>query len=301
MKKLIYILIALLSLQGFTQNPDEHPDGVIVGGGATDGTGKKAGQIKWDSDDLKFRKYNGSAWSDLIPAAGAEINDLSAAVTWTNVPDANITESSVTQHEAALSIGISQVTGITLANLFDTTTDDSDDITEGASNLFLTSAERTILSNTSGTNTGDQDLSDYQLEPSEGAFVDGDKTKLDGIETGAEANDVDSVNSETGAVVLTPDEIPDRTLTNASVATTQALDYEAYEQFDFTLTDAVTFSESNVYNKVIIINCTGDYAITYPANWSTNITGAYDGTVQNTIVVWRISSGVYKVQITQPD
>lgn len=35
-------------------------------------------------------------------------------------------------------------------------TDDSDDITQGATNLFLTSAERTILSNTSGTNTGDQ-------------------------------------------------------------------------------------------------------------------------------------------------
>ena len=35
-------------------------------------------------------------------------------------------------------------------------TDDSDVITQGATNLFLTSAERTILGNTSGTNTGDQ-------------------------------------------------------------------------------------------------------------------------------------------------
>ncbi len=32
----------------------------------------------------------------------AEINDLSASVTWDDVPDANITESSVTQHEAAI-------------------------------------------------------------------------------------------------------------------------------------------------------------------------------------------------------
>lgn len=38
---------------------------------------------------------------------------------------------------------------------------DSDDITQGVSHLFLTSAERTKLSNTSGTNTGDQDLSGY--------------------------------------------------------------------------------------------------------------------------------------------
>jgi len=38
-----------------------------------------------------------------------ETNDLSTAVTWANVPDANITESSVTQHQAALSITESQI------------------------------------------------------------------------------------------------------------------------------------------------------------------------------------------------
>jgi hypothetical protein len=42
----------------------------------------------------------------------AETNDLSAAVTWANVPDANITESSVTQHEAALSITESQISDL---------------------------------------------------------------------------------------------------------------------------------------------------------------------------------------------
>lgn len=42
-------------------------------------------------------------------AASAETNDLTAAVTWANVPDANITQSSVTQHQAALSITESQI------------------------------------------------------------------------------------------------------------------------------------------------------------------------------------------------
>lgn len=42
------------------------------------------------------------------------------------------------------------------AKFFDKTVDDSDDITEGANKLFLTVGERTILSNTSGTNTGDE-------------------------------------------------------------------------------------------------------------------------------------------------
>ena len=54
------------------------------------------------------------SWGD-HSAAGyltAETNDLTAAVTWANVPDANITESSVTQHEAALSIASTQVTGL---------------------------------------------------------------------------------------------------------------------------------------------------------------------------------------------
>ena len=41
-----------------------------------------------------------------------ETNDLTAAVTWANVPDANITETSVTQHQAALSITESQISDL---------------------------------------------------------------------------------------------------------------------------------------------------------------------------------------------
>jgi hypothetical protein len=42
----------------------------------------------------------------------AEVNDLTSAVTWANVPDANITQSSVTQHQAALSITESQISDL---------------------------------------------------------------------------------------------------------------------------------------------------------------------------------------------
>jgi len=55
---------------------------------------------------------------------------------------------------------------------------------------------------------------DIQQPPSEGAFVDGDKTKLDGIAAGAEVNTVDSVNTQTGAVVLDADDISDAATTN---------------------------------------------------------------------------------------
>ena len=59
----------------------------------------------------------------------AEVNDLSAAVTWVNIPDANVPETAVTQHEAALTITESQIsdlgaylldiTGESLADLSD--------------------------------------------------------------------------------------------------------------------------------------------------------------------------------------
>ncbi len=61
-----------------------------------------------------------------------ETNDLTASVTWANVPDANITQSSVTQHQAALSITESQIsdlgtyltdiTGQSIENLSDVNT-----------------------------------------------------------------------------------------------------------------------------------------------------------------------------------
>jgi hypothetical protein len=59
---------------------------------------------------------------------------------------------------------------------------DADDVDDtSTSHKFVTASDITNLGNLSGTNTGDQDLSSYQLQPTEGAFVDGDKTKLDGL------------------------------------------------------------------------------------------------------------------------
>ncbi len=60
------------------------------------------------SDGVEYVRLNG-AWAPST-SFGSEINDLTDTVTWANVPDANITESSVTQHESALSILWSQIT-----------------------------------------------------------------------------------------------------------------------------------------------------------------------------------------------
>lgn len=45
-----------------------------------------------------------------------EVNDLSSVVTWANIPDANVPASAVTQHEAALTIIESQITGAAFTN-----------------------------------------------------------------------------------------------------------------------------------------------------------------------------------------
>mgnify|MGYP001571741274 CR=1 FL=1 len=78
--------------------------------------------------------------------------------------------------------------------------------------LGISAAEAGYLS---GTTSSVQDqIDDKQAELAEGAFIDGDKTKLDAIESGAEANVVDSVNAKTGVVVIDPDDLDDTATTN---------------------------------------------------------------------------------------
>ena len=67
---------------------------------------------------------DGSGNITVTITSSTEINDLTAAVVWDDVPDINITESSVTQHEAALSITESQISdlGSYLENIVEDTT-----------------------------------------------------------------------------------------------------------------------------------------------------------------------------------
>lgn len=72
----------------------------------------------------------------------SEVNDLSSVVTWANVPDANITQSSVTQHQAALAIAATQITSLTSSvtelNYLDITT------------LGLTEASKAVTADANG-------------------------------------------------------------------------------------------------------------------------------------------------------
>jgi len=68
--------------------------------------------VKDGGTSSQFLKADGSVDSSTYLTSYTETNDLSSAVTWANVPDTNITESSVTQHQAALSITESQISDL---------------------------------------------------------------------------------------------------------------------------------------------------------------------------------------------
>jgi hypothetical protein len=85
-------------------------------GGTLDANGNTIDMGTNTITDTKVGQWDTAyGWGD-HSAAGyltsfTETNDLSAAVTWANVPNANITQGSVTQHQAALSIATTQLTG----------------------------------------------------------------------------------------------------------------------------------------------------------------------------------------------
>lgn len=95
-----------------------------------------------------------------------EVNDLTVSVTWANVPDANITESSVTQHQAALSINTSQISGgLSLTDITDVTATASEvNVLDG---ITATTAE---LNYTDGVTSNIQ----TQLDSKVGASYTGD-------------------------------------------------------------------------------------------------------------------------------
>jgi hypothetical protein len=81
------------------------------------GNGSKLVKVNSGATDIEYiaestLSITESQISDLQSYLTAETNDLSASVTWANVPDVNITQSSVTQHQAALSITESQISDL---------------------------------------------------------------------------------------------------------------------------------------------------------------------------------------------
>ncbi len=70
--------------------------------GHTSGAGEAFLWVKNTAPSTLIFTDDGGTDHDLTASGGAEVNDLSSVVTWANIPDANVPQSAVTQHEAAL-------------------------------------------------------------------------------------------------------------------------------------------------------------------------------------------------------
>ena len=79
---------------------------VLIADNVIDESNLKATNSATDEYLLSFdNATNGFTWIDPSTLTTTETNDLTSAVTWANIPDANITESSVTQHQGAIDHG----------------------------------------------------------------------------------------------------------------------------------------------------------------------------------------------------
>lgn len=123
-------------------------------------------------------------------ALQAETNDLTAAVTWANVPDANITQSSVTQHQAALSIANTQVTGLGTA----ATTASTDYATAAQGALADTATQPGDLGTAAALDVGTGANNVVQLNGS-GALPAVDGSNLTNVSSVANLNDLTDVDT----------------------------------------------------------------------------------------------------------
>lgn len=133
------------------------------GGYSVDATTYLSNEIK-DEDDMSSNSATALATQQSIKAyvdahTSPEVNDLTSSVTWANVPDANITESSVTQHQSALTITESQISD--LGTYLSNEVKDEDDMASDSATALATqqSIKAYVDSQVSGGGAEVNDLS----------------------------------------------------------------------------------------------------------------------------------------------
>jgi hypothetical protein len=150
-----------------------------------DGDALITGALYFNTVTNAMQVYNGTAWTVLTGTGAAETNDLTAAVVWANVPDANITQSSVTQHQAALSITESQVSDLgsyITASSTDTLTNKSGNISQWTNDSSYLTGNQTITLSGDASGSGTTAITVTVADDSHNhiiANVDGLQTALD--------------------------------------------------------------------------------------------------------------------------
>jgi len=128
-----------------------------------------AGYITASSTDtLTNKSGNISQWTNDSGyiTSFSEANDLSSAVTWADVPDANITQSSVTQHQSAINSGVS----ITESQISDLQS-------------YITAGSTTTLTNkTFDANGTGNSISNIEVADLAAGVLDTDLTSVSGLD-----------------------------------------------------------------------------------------------------------------------
>lgn len=196
----------------------------ITGAPGVDGTDGRDIELQSNGTFIQWRYVGDSSWTNLVPlidlkgdpgqdGADGVVQSIVAGsnVTVDNTDPANPIVSSLGGGSSAVD-SVNGQTGIVVL--------DTDDISDSSStNKYVTAADKTKLANTSGVNTGDQTLAGLGGVPTtrtvntkplssnivlnQDDVLDGttykrysqtEKTKLAGIETGAEVNNISDAN-----------------------------------------------------------------------------------------------------------
>jgi hypothetical protein len=222
----------------------------------------------------------------------SEVNDLGAAVTWANVPDANITQSSVTQHEAALTITESQISDL---QAYLTSEVDGDISNEGSLTATDGAGTVTMASNTSGSTDITFAASGIATVNSAGNTITVGATEVDGsvsnegslsVGTGtATTSLIQSNTSGSGTVTLTAGTGMAISEEGNAITLTGAPQDVGVDINTYTPSQAgsITVDFESESQKVIEINCT-------------NVTSAFTMNVSNG---WNTagSAGVYLIRL----
>lgn len=191
---------------------------ISSGAGVPSTTPSKVGDIYIDttSDDAYIAVGTASAsdWEKSNDGSGSGSTDLSWTASTSTVSSSTGTNATLTNADGTNAglmsssdktklDGIATGAEVNAVDSVNTQTGavvlDADDISDAATtNKFTTASDISKLAGIEAGATADQDLSSYQLQPSEGAFANGDKTKLDGIAAGAEVNVNADWNSSSG-------------------------------------------------------------------------------------------------------
>jgi len=151
-----------------------------------DGDALITGALYFNTVSNSMKVYNGTAWTVLTGSGGAEVNDLTAAVVWANVPDANITQSSVTQHQAALSITESQVSDLgsyITASSTDTLTNKSGNISQWTNDSAYLTGNQTITLSGDASGSGTTSIAVTVADDSHNHII----SNVDGLQTALDA------------------------------------------------------------------------------------------------------------------